>query len=63
MEKLKLYSLLCISLILIIISNYMHQYSSLSDSGNFAAGQAFMLGIAGVWKWARLSDLRMIKKA
>tara|TARA_B110000908_G_C10122097_1_gene388092 strand:+ start:455 stop:580 length:126 start_codon:yes stop_codon:yes gene_type:complete len=41
----------------------MHQYSSLSDSGNFAAGQAFMLGIAGVWKWARLSDLRMIKKA
>jgi hypothetical protein len=56
-EKLKLYILLCISLILIIASNYMHEYYSLSDSGHFSAGEAFMLGIAGVWKWARLADI------
>lgn len=60
-EKLKLYLLLLISLFLIIVSNYMHAYSSLSDNGNFSAGAAFMLGIAGIWKWARLKDLQNIQ--
>lgn len=55
-EKLKLYLILFVSLLLIVVSNYMHEYTSLSADGHFSAGEGFLLGIAGVWKWARLRD-------
>lgn len=54
--------LLVISLCIIFVSDYAHLNVELSNNGHFICGGLLMLGVAGIWKWAKLRDKKGIKK-
>jgi hypothetical protein len=52
----KVNKLLLVSLLIIFVSDYIHLNMELTDNGHFICGGFLMLGISGIWKWAKLRD-------
>ena len=58
-EKLKLYLLLLIRLLLVFFCDYMHLYAVLTKQGHFLSGGGLMLGLFGIREYLKSQKKQM----